>query len=403
MFTSIYTGMSGLMAYSKGLDVISNNVTNLNTPGFKGSDLMFRDIFYRYSALGGNQRDSAAEQMGNGVLGNGTSLRFAQGDLQDTGNALDVAIDGNGMFILRSASGQQYSRAGQFDFDQDGYLVDRTTGARIGGLSGAGVTDININGMRVRPAVATSQIEFHNNLSPGSANHAVNNISVIDAVGAQHTLNFAFTNNNSVTPGSWLINVTNASGATIASALEIRFQGNGSPASGFNEVGFTYQPSGADAQQINLFFGESGSFTGATSFSAGTTSDLSVDSQDGRSAGALLDVNFEADGSLTLNYSNGEEANGGRLALAWFDDLQSLNQVGKAQFEATESASIRIAGPTEELMGRIVGSNIEVSNVDLTREFTDLIIMQRGYQASSQVISASNEMLQQLIDIGKSR
>lgn len=403
MFTSIYSGMSGLIAFSKGLDVISNNVTNLNTPGFKGSDLIFRDIFYRYSTLGGNGGDSAADQMGSGVLGGGTSLRYAQGDLQATGNTLDAAIDGNGMFILRSDTGLQYTRAGQFEIDSDGNLVDRVTGARVGGLSGGGVTDINISGLRIDPAVATSRVSFHNNLSTGSANHTVNGVNVIDSTGAQHALVLTFTNNNSTTPGSWLIDVTDENGASVASDLEIRFQGNGSPQTDFNHVTFTFQPAGAEAQEIDLNFGDPGAFTGATSFSAGTTSDLAVASQDGHAAGSLVDVSFDTDGTLKLNYSNGETGIGGRLALAWFDDLQSLHQVADGRFEAPSGANVLIGGPTEDLMGRIVGGNIEVSNVDLTREFTDLIIMQRGYQASSQVISASNEMLQQLLDIGKSR
>lgn len=402
MYTSIYTGMSGLIAFSKGLDVISNNVTNLNTPGFKGSDLIFRDIFYRYSALGGNAQDRSAEQLGNGVLGSGTSLRFAQGDIQETGNPQDAAIDGNGMFILLSDGGLQYTRAGQFAFDADGYLVDRVTDSRIAGLAGGDVTDINISGMRISPAVPTGEIVFHQNLSPGSTTHTINNVSVVDSVGAQHTLTITFTNNNAVTPRSWLIDVTNASGTAVASDLEIRFQGDGSPATGFNQATFTFQPTGADARQIVLDFGEPGSVDGATSFSAGTTSDLAVESQDGHVAGSMLDVEFESDGTITLNYSNGETANGGRLALAWFEDLQALQLISDGRFEAPSGATVFIAGPTEDLMGRIVGGNIEVSNVDLTREFTDLIIMQRGYQASSQVITASNEMMQQLMEIGKS-
>lgn len=400
MFTTIYTGMSGLIAFSKGLDVISNNVTNLNTPGFKGSDLMFRDVFYRYNALGGNAQQHSAEQLGSGVLGSGTSLRFAQGDIQDTENPQDAAIDGNGMFILRTDMGQQYTRAGQFAFDTDGYLVDRVTNARIGGLSGDNVVDINVSGLRINPAQATRQIIFHQNLSPGSTTHTINSVEVVDSVGEEHTWTLTFTNNNNVTPRSWLIDITE-DGTTIASDLEIRFDGSGAPSVGYNQATFTFRPSGADAQEIVLNFGEPGGFDGATSFSAGTTSDLAVESQDGHVAGSLLDIEFESNGEITLTYSNGETASGGRLALAWFDDLQSLQQIAGGRFEAPAGMTVHIGGPTENLLGRIIGGSIEVSNVDLTREFTDLIIMQRGYQASSQVITASNEMLQQLMEIGK--
>src|SRR2546425_5444397 len=129
MFESVYVGMTGLESYAKGLNVISNNVANLNTPGFKSSQLQFADLFYRNSDAGlgaGNPQ----EQIGAGVGTGGTFLNFQQGEARQTGNDLDLLINGPGLFVLRKDGETFYSRAGQFEFDKDGYLVDQTTKAR---------------------------------------------------------------------------------------------------------------------------------------------------------------------------------------------------------------------------------------------------------------------------------
>jgi len=402
MFGSVYTGLSGLIAFSKGLDVISNNVANLNTPGYKGNDLLFRDLFYRYQLSGDGDGRSTATQIGTGVNAKGTSLRFMQGDLQQTGNATDVAIDGNGFFILRSETDTFYTRAGQFEFDDSGYLVARGADARVAGIDDSGnLSDINIKGMRTNPAQPTSEVVLANNLSTGSTSHEIPEIQIIDSLGGSHTFKMTLTNNSAATARSWLVNIVDESGLQVATDAEIRFDGDGSPLVDFNKVTVNYQPDGALETEITFLFGEPGGFSGATSFSAGTDSTLSVDSDNGVSAGVLLSTAFDSDGVLTIKYSNGEEASSGRLALAWFDDLQSMRQIGSGMFLAPASSDVIVAAANESVMGEISGENLEISNVDLTREFTDLIIVQRGYQASSQVLTVSNEMIQQMLDMGR--
>ena len=188
----------------------------------------------------------------------------------------------------------------------------------------------------------------------------------------------------------------------MTSGGEVRFQGNGSPQEDFNTFTFAYSPSEADTQSIELFLGEPGSFDAATSFSGGASSSLSVGSQNGRGLGALLGVSFDRTGVMNLQYSNGASTSVERLALAWFRELQQLEQIGNGRFLPAVGQQPIIAAPTESVMGAIVGENIELSNVELTQEFTDLIIIQRGFQASSQIVSISNEMLQQLLDMGRS-
>ena len=404
-FGTIHKGATGLLAFSRGLDSLSNNIANLNTPGFKRSDILFRELFYQYQLTGDSGRELSTSQLGNGVSINGTFISFSQGDIQETGNGADVAVNGNGFFILRDGDTTYFTRGGQFDFDEDGYLISRALDARVAGIDDQGnLVDINISDFRANPAQPTTEITFVNNLSTGSTSHELTEVEVIDSLGDRHELTLTFANNGSATTGSWLITVEDDEGNTLAEDLEIRFAGNGSPADGFNTVTFSFQPEdGAAAANITLNFGDAGSFTGATSFSGGSNSTLAVDTQNGVAAGSLLDFRFRDDGSLELRYTNEETEDVARLALGWFDQLQSLRQIGNGLFLAPEDLAVTIDAANEGIMGEIVGSSVEISNIELTQEFTELIILQRGYQASSQAVTVANEMIQQLLDAGKGR
>src|SRR6266702_6008131 len=164
MLSTIYTALSGLLGFSKGLDVISNNIANLNTPGYKSSALSFRDLFYRYSAEGGTP-DGLRSQVGYGLDTKGTRTSFREGELRDTGNPLDVAIDGNGFLILRRNAQQQslygytggsgteqvYTRAGQLVFGQDGVLIDQVSGGHVMVFQNGSMQEMSIDGLRTNP------------------------------------------------------------------------------------------------------------------------------------------------------------------------------------------------------------------------------------------------------------
>lgn len=397
IFGTIYHGTTGLITYSKGLDVISNNVANLNTPGFKRDDLLFRDLFYQ-SQLNGREE-------GNGVTDAGTMTSFAQGDIQQTGNETDGAIDGNGFFVLRDGDQTYYTRVGQFEFDDAYYLTSTVNDSRVAGVDASGnLVDINVADYRTNPASATTEVTFVNNLSPGSTQHVINDIEVFDALGDKQLLTLTLTNNSSVTPRSWLAEISNEDGEVVSAGNEIRFQGNGSPQTDYNQFTFTYSPADVAPMELTFFFGEPDSFTGATSFSAGSSSDLAVGTQNGYGFGAQTKVSFNRDGVLEIEYSNGQTAECGRLALAWLNNLQSIQQIGNGLFTMNDVDLMRISAANENGMGAIVGESVEISNVELSQEFTDLVIVQRGYQVSSQVVSIANEMLQQLLDsIGSRR
>jgi len=393
MLDSIYIGLSGLTGYSKGLNNISNNVANLNTPGFKSSTLQFNDLFYRYQTSGDGSNSSTYSQ-GSGVTTGGSALVLKQGELRATGNDQDVAIDGNGLFVLRTGDQVLYTRDGQFVFDADGYLVSRDNQARVAGMSGSdGLADINISGQRSNPPKVTSSIKLSDSLSSNDNTFDLANVNVFDSTGASHTLNLHFVNNKNVTPGSWLVQVKD--GTAIVSSGEVRYQGDGSPTSGFDSLTFTYTPvNGAAPLAAKLDFSATNNFS-----SAGSS--IKVGSQDGLAAGSLTKAVFDADGFLVMTYSNGQIVKHDRLALASFNDMQDLERLGGNMLGNSGGQERQLGGPGDSQFGKVKAGSIELSNVDLAQQFSELIITQRGYQASSQIITAANEMLQQLFDLRK--
>lgn len=394
MFSSILSAFSGLLGFSKGLDVISNNVANLNTPGFKATELQFRDLFYR-NGLG--RGDGESDQIGEGVSTGSTRTKFNQGQFRDTTNPLDLAIDGNGFFMLRKDGDTFYTRNGQFEFNDDGILVEHGSQGHVVALNGGRLGEISITGLRVSPPQPTTEVSFTGNLSSGSTSHQITDVQVFDGAGVSHNLTINFTNNNTEASGSWKVEVQE--GTNTVGSGEIRFEGAGSPQADFNSISFDFAPANTPQTTIVLKFGEPGSFSGATSFSAGTTSDLRVDKHDGFGIGSLVQSSFSETGALTLKYSNGQTTTHDQLAMALFENEQDLTPAGNDLFKAPVDKTPTVAAASEKGVGKIASSKVELSNVDLTEQFTDIVVIQRGFQASSQVISVANEMAQQLLDL----
>ena len=383
MLESIYVGMSGLMGYSHGLRVIANNTANLNTPGFKAADLQFADMFYANSALAGNGSGYSRMQLGYGLNTYSTSLNFKQGELRQTGNDLDVAVDGQGLFMLRDKDDGElrYTRAGQFEFNSDGVGLDAS----------ASQGNIAIEGLRTNPARATTAVTFTGNLSSTETTRTVSNIGVIDSVGGEHTLNLTFTRNAAPALTTWAITVSE--GSTPVGTGSIEFS-NGRPTAATAHVSIDYTPAGQSAQTIDFdFSGE------VTSFASGTTSTLAMTRQDGIPPGTMNRLSFDDEGRLVVSYTNGQTSNGARLALARFDSLDAVEPSGDNQFRPANHHAWHVGSAGAKGFGNVKAGTIEISNVDLSQEFSDLVIMQRGYQASSQVISTANDMLQELFSM----
>jgi flagellar hook protein FlgE len=386
---SIYVAMTGLNGFSQGLRVIANNTANINTPGFKGSTLQFADLFY---SNGGSQ--GGTMQVGYGLNTAGTVLNFKQGELSQTGNSLDLAVDGQGLFTLQDANGNiHYTRAGQFTFDAAGVLVSRIDGSKVMGFDSNGnLAPITLTNLSTAGGKATTTVNFAGNLSSAATTpQIVNGVTVYDGLGGQHTLSLKLTNDSATTPGQWTVQVLD--GATTVATDTIQFNsGVIDPANA--TVSFTYAPSAVGPVPIVLDFSKN-----VTSFASGSLSSLAFSTQDGYPPGSLTGVSFDAMGTLVLSYSNGQTVKGARLALGRFDSLEAVESVGNNEFDATNGLAWHMGKASEGGFGAVRAGMIELSNVDLSREFSDLVIMQRGYQASSQVISTANDMLQELFQM----
>lgn len=400
MFESIYIGMTGLIGYSKDLSVIGNNVANVNTTGFKSSQLIFSDLFYRSQFGDGSNGRGSVLEFGTGLGASGTRLLFAQGELRQSGNEQDLAIDGNGFFVLRREDRLLYTRSGQFSFDAEGYLVSDASKARVEALAGGGLVDINVTGKRTHAGKATAKASFVgvlNSAAAASAPVQVAGVTVFDTAGISHAVDLKLTNNSQVTAGSWLIEVREGADKVLGSG-EIRFNADGTPAAGFNSFKFKLAPEGIAESEIELHFGDPGTSAGVRSIAV-TSSDVRLDRQDGHAVGSLTKATFDQSGHLTLAYSNGQTTQGDRLALASFEFVQGLQPVEGNLFEPRADQTRTLGHPGEDVFGKLAPGRVELSNVELSQEFGNLIISQRGYQASSQVISTANEMVQQLFDI----
>jgi flagellar hook protein FlgE len=400
MLDPIYIADTGLQAFSKGLNNISANVANLNSAGFKRSSLQFQDLLYSQGVLTG--------RTGNGVQAGKPSVIQTQGEMRQSGNATDAAIDGEGYFILQKDGKTRYTRDGEFEFDKDSYLVARQSRMRVMVLNAEGsMGPLNISALRSLSGVPTSSIKLDGTLSTGDSDrsHTISDLSVVSSAGIASTMGIVFTDQTdpSVTgvAHTWGFKVNDSKNNSIASGTLI-FGPDGSPQAGSDKFSFDWTPAqGAASQKITLDFGEPGSFAGLTSFSAGTTSTAKLNSIDGKTSGNFTGSRYEADGSVVLNYSNGETRNVGRLALAWFDDQSRLEAQGAGLWLAPNDKPTLTGTAQGGVFGKIGGGQIEASNVDLTQQFSELIIVQRGYQASSQVINTSNDMIQQLFDTRK--
>ncbi|MFC4527554.1 flagellar hook protein FlgE [Dyella halodurans] len=377
---ALYNSVSGLFSFSQTLNTISNNVSNMNTPGFRGSDSFMENVL---------------DDNGSRVAG--TGLDLSEGQIEQTSTSTDVAIDGKGFFILQDPQGTTYyTRSGQFEFNDKGQLVDSVNQYLVLGYATNGsYGPIDISSLEKLPAQATSSISMAGNVDPTSPSDTVNNVTVYDAQGNSHVLTVTLTSNTSVTPGSWLVSVTDAGGTSLGSG-EIRFATDGTLQPGYTSV--TANASwGPTPQALAFSFGTAGGLSGTTTFS-GTASTLAAQVKDGHGVVGLSSESFDTTGTLQLAYADGETKAGPQLALATFQDESSLQMIQGNLYLQPQTQIAQVGRPSSTVFGKIDGSSLEMSNVDLTQELADMIVIQRGYQASSRVMTVSSDMLQQLYD-----
>lgn len=394
MLGAIYIGLSGMNAYSNGLQTISNNVANLNTAGFKSTSVTFTDLFSH-----GGEGLGYAGNAGGGTIGGGVRIGtplvdFSQGDLRQSDNDLDLAIQGSGFLVLLDEGQSYYARTGQFSVDKDGYISEQGSGYQLAVLDAGGrAVAVNIDAKRTSPPAATRKIIFTDNLSSSATQATVSDIAIYDSNGGKQLWTVSFTRAAEAgATGEWAVSVQDSTGRTVGTST-LKFLGSiVDPTSA--TIVIDDLPAGADPLSVTLDFS-----IGVTSYSAGTASTLRAASVDGNGVGALATVSVDEDGKIALRYSNEKKELLGAVALADFRDPQALERVGAGLYRNRGAGQARLLASGVDGMGRLVSRQIEASNVDLSAEFGDLILIQRGFQASSQVVSVSNDMIQQLFGI----
>ncbi len=395
MLRSLFSGISGLRAHQTMLDVTGNNISNVNTTGYKASQTQFQDTLSQLlTGAGGAQNGRGGTnpaQIGLGVRVAGITANFTQGSSQLTNRSTDMMISGDGFFVVRRGNETLYTRAGSFDFDSTGQMTLPGDGALVQGwMAVNGVIDMNAPLQDLRIPVgalmaakqSTSAI-YEGNLQADAEDGTVLNRDVVvyDPEGNEGTLSLQFTK----TAAGW--EMSTDGGATSQPMV---FDGAGnltSPTSLTSTVTTTGAP-----VTITVDLSTVTGFAGVDT--------IKNKSQDGYAAGTLTSFQLGADGTITGTFTNSLKQTIGMIALANFNNPAGLQKVGGSLFTTSvNSGAAQIGAAGTGGRGSLSGGTLEMSNVDLSSEFTSLIIAQRGFQANSRVITTSDEILNELINL----
>ena len=404
ILTSLFSAVSGLNTYGNAMSVIGNNIANVGTAGFKSSRASFADLVS--ASLGGG---SSTGQVGLGVFLNDVQTSFTQGSLSNTGNPLDLAIDGDGFFQLTNNTGTaSYSRAGQFQVNNLGEIVDpggrflqgyqaSTTGVILGTVG-----NIRLSTGTIAPqatstasvvanlnAAATVPAAVFNAATPTTYNFS-NGMTVYDTLGAQHQLRLYYV--KAAAANTWNLHSQIDGGATTAQTNLV-----------FNSSG-VLTTGGAQTFSLAITGGAATPQAVAMDFSAitqyGAASNLTSQTQNGFASGSFQKLSVDSGGRVVAQFSNGQTRTLAQVVLSRFTNPDGLTRSGENGFAETVDSGAPLAGaPTNNGLGRLLSQTIEQSNVDLGKEFVDMIITQRAFQANSKTITTSDEMLQELLSL----
>jgi flagellar hook protein FlgE len=408
MLRSMFSAISGLRAHQTKMDVTGNNIANVNTVGFKSSQTVFQDTLSQVMRAGGapaaDRGGTNPAQIGLGVKLAGISTNWTQGAAQTTGRSTDFMIEGDGFFVTRKGTEQLFTRAGSFDFDAQGNLVTPDGGLLQGwSANAAGVVNTNLPisdlkvpyGQVVNPKQSTTGTLIGNLPSDAAVGATVQTgISMYDSQGVEQKVFYSFTK---TAANTWDLDIVHQDGTVLVNNAPIAFNAAGAlttPAApgtiaAFTPPAATY-PSWAGPVTIDV--------SGLSQFGGANT--ISAPDQDGYAMGSLQSFSLGNDGTITGIYSNGLRQTIGQLALSSFNNPSGLEKAGSSSFRAANNsgvAQIGVAGTGGR--GVLNAGVLEMSNVDLAEEFTGLIVAQRGFQANSRVITSSDEILQDLVNL----
>ncbi len=438
--SAFFSATSGINATSRALSEIGNNIANAQTTGFKTRTVSFGDLFGASIGVGGT---TSALVEGRGVQVLGVDPSFTQGSLQTTSNPLDLAIDGDGFFQVNDVSGNSFfSRAGQFNVDDSGNIVN-PSGFRLQGFQvdssgnvtgaigdivlttlqqiGTATTDVDMSGNlnATEPIIAPTTAQLLADPLNSSNSQFSTGVRVFDSLGVGHdvTLYYAKTANNTwqynvIAPNTEVTVIPANENTTTGNALvaqgTLTFDSSGLLLTESNPAGHTISfNNGSTAPQTMVFdFGTSITTDGGTGtdgmLQQGAASVLLTLAQDGFSNGTLTNTSIGEDGLITGRFSNGTTQNLGQVLLTRFINPDGLQPIGRNLFIESGSSGTPLVGvPGSGTFGKVTASTLEASNVDLGDELVNMIIMQRGFQANSRIITTTNDLLGELVNLAR--
>ena len=484
MMRSLYSGVSGLKNHQTRMDVVGNNISNVNTTGFKSSRVTFSDTLSQTlsgaSAPTENRGGTNPKQIGLGSATSAIDTLFTDGSVQSTGVNTDLCLSGNGLFIVKDGNLSYYTRNGNFKFDKEGYYVN-SDGLKVQGWSATTPGDaVNTNGQpseicipagKTMAASATSKATFSSNLN--AAEPMIKSITITTAdgktetintdgktfkVGAPYTiggtastiasltLNMTDGTNTTETEGSFTVGYSKPK-TTIATVHDSLGNSHNvviyMTKTGADDTGSTWQMSLADVKadgtstatlkdsngkDINLAMpktevkfnvnggydtgsgtttltltnGAVGTQTVALDFTALTQyagSSTAFATTDGNAAGTLKSVSIDSSGVITGTYTNGLNVQEAQVAIAQFNNASGLTKTGNSLYTESNNSGTPNIGTISDLGCTVTPSSLEMSNVDMASELTDMIVTQRGYQSNSKIITVSDELLETLINM----
>ncbi|HVW85139.1 MAG TPA: flagellar hook protein FlgE [Bryobacteraceae bacterium] len=415
MSSAYSTALAGLNANSQAINIVSGNLANLSTTGYKDLHVSFQDLV-NANLSGFNSSASIS-----GATIAQTQQRFTQGTLQTTSGPFDAAIQGNGFFVVRATNGQTlFTRQGDFKVDASGDLMT-ATGEFVQGWNASGgvlntngsTSNITLPSTLVAQPSATTEMSISANLNAnvavGAAGSTFNSpIQVFDAQGNSHTLTVTYTE---TAPNTWSYDVTipsadlsgGSGGTTTLASGSLTFDGNGrlqSPPASAGTVPITISNLASGASDMNITWKLYDAGANATLTQYNQASANIANDQNGAAPGQLTSMNIGPDGQIVAKFSNGTSQNVAQIALASVLNPDSMQQVNGNNFATTSLTATPVIGlPETGARGQITGGALETSTVDIATEFTNLLQYERGYQANSKVISTEDQVVQQTLSL----
>ncbi|MGO8794603.1 MAG: flagellar hook protein FlgE [Candidatus Sulfotelmatobacter sp.] len=403
--------LSGLAATSEALNIISNNLANLNTDGYKDQTANFQDLFYQNYGT-----DGAGDpiQVGAGTEVGSVASNMSDGSLQDTGVSSNAAITGNGFFVTEQANGTlQYTRAGDFTVNSAGQLVT-TDGQTVMGYpavngvvnQGAVLSPLQVGQGQNSPPAATTTMQQTTNLDAAATVGTTFStpMTVYDSLGEAHVLTFNYT---MTAPNTWTYQVTlpaadtgGAGAPTVLASGTMNFDSSGNLTSPVGSIPVALTGLADGAANMNVSWSLTDPNGNSLMTQVASASATSATNQNGYIAGTLQNFTIMQDGTIDGQFSNGQTQAIGQIALANFANPQGLQLVGGGSYQTTLSSGAAVIGTANSGgLGTITGGAVELSNVDISTEFTNLIVVQRAFEADARVVTTFDSVSSSTINL----